>query len=121
MKFKALFGIAICVALSCGSAARAGVYADDLGKCLVNSTTKNDRQDLIRWLFVAAMDPPMVRWAILAMAALWGPIIPSSIPPPLTVLTLNIRWRSRTARQLLWKIASPQSTSKIQRSTVVWG
>jgi hypothetical protein len=41
MKFKALFAIAACMALLYGSSAVAGVFADDLGKCLVNSTTKD--------------------------------------------------------------------------------
>ena len=61
MKFSALFIVATCIELSCGPAAQAGVYSDDLGKCLVSSTTKNDRQDLIRWLFVAASHHPAVK------------------------------------------------------------
>ncbi len=43
------------------SSASAGVYADDLGKCLVSSTTKDDRSNLIRWLFVAAAQHPAVK------------------------------------------------------------
>jgi hypothetical protein len=36
------------------SMAAAGPYSDDLAKCLVKSTTKEDRVSLIRWLFAAA-------------------------------------------------------------------
>jgi hypothetical protein len=61
MKLKPLYGIAACIALSYGPSALAGVYADDLGKCLVNSTTRDDRTDLIRWLFVAAAHHPAVK------------------------------------------------------------
>jgi hypothetical protein len=61
MKFKALSAIAACSALFYGPAAVAGVFADDLGKCLVNSTTKDDRANLIRWLFVAASHHPAVK------------------------------------------------------------
>ena len=61
MKFKALTAIAALIAMLYGSGATAGVFADDLGKCLVNSTTKADRVDLIRWLFVAAAHHPAVK------------------------------------------------------------
>jgi hypothetical protein len=61
MKFKWLSAIAACLAVFCGSTAMAGAFADDLGKCLVNSTTKEDRANLIRWLFVAASHHPAVK------------------------------------------------------------
>jgi hypothetical protein len=61
MKFRALSAIAACIAVFYGSQASAGVFADDLGKCLVNSTTKEDRANLIRWLFVAAAHHPAVK------------------------------------------------------------
>jgi len=61
MKFKALYVIAACIAVLHCSAAAAGVFADDLGKCLVNSTTQEDRANLIRWLFVAASHHPAVK------------------------------------------------------------
>ena len=61
MKFKTLTAIAACMAVFLRSAALAGVFADDLGKCLVNSTTKEDRANLIRWLFVAASHHPAVK------------------------------------------------------------
>jgi len=40
--------------------ASAGPYTDDLGKCLVNSTTKEDRNTLVRWMFSAASAHPAV-------------------------------------------------------------
>jgi hypothetical protein len=42
------------------SMAAAGPYSDDLAKCLVKSTTKEDRVSLIRWLFAAASRHPAV-------------------------------------------------------------
>jgi hypothetical protein len=54
MKLRFLQGAAAGVALFYASYASAGLYADDLGKCLVAATTKDDRIALIRWLFVAA-------------------------------------------------------------------
>ena len=32
---------------------QAGVYSDDLAKCLVNKTTQKDQTDLLRWMFSA--------------------------------------------------------------------
>jgi hypothetical protein len=39
----------------------AGPYTDDLSKCLVASTTVQDRNDLVRWMFSAAAFHPAVR------------------------------------------------------------
>lgn len=61
MKFTKLTAIAACMAVFYVPAALAGVFADDLGKCLVNSTTREDRVNLIRWLFVAASHHPAVK------------------------------------------------------------
>lgn len=41
-------------------AAYAGPYANDLGKCLVESTTKTDRESLVRWMFASASTHPAV-------------------------------------------------------------
>ena len=38
----------------------AGPYADELSKCLVESTTQNDRIELVRWFFSAASLHPAV-------------------------------------------------------------
>lgn len=40
--------------------AHAGIYADDLSRCLVESTSKEDRLALVRWLFTAATEHPAV-------------------------------------------------------------
>ena len=47
-------------AITLPSAATAGPYADDLAKCLVSSTTENDRIQLVRWMFSAASLHPAV-------------------------------------------------------------
>jgi hypothetical protein len=38
----------------------AGVYADDLSKCLVEATTLEDRITLVRWIFTAVSAHPAV-------------------------------------------------------------
>ena len=38
----------------------AGVYTDDLSKCLVASTTVTDRNNMVRWMFAAAAKHPAV-------------------------------------------------------------
>jgi hypothetical protein len=40
--------------------AHAGIYADDLSRCLVENTSKEDRLALVRWLFTAATAHPAV-------------------------------------------------------------
>lgn len=42
-------------------AATAGPYGDELGKCLVESTSQRDRVDLVRWMFSAAALHPAVK------------------------------------------------------------
>jgi hypothetical protein len=46
--------------LLASSIAHAGPYTDDLSKCLVESTTKEDRTSLVRWMFAAAAANPAV-------------------------------------------------------------
>ncbi len=41
--------------------ARADVYSDELGKCLVQSTTREDREALVRWMFIALANHPAVK------------------------------------------------------------
>jgi hypothetical protein len=55
---RAAFLTAIFLA-STGSAS-AGVYADDLAKCLVKSTTAADQTDLVAWVFAAMSLHPAV-------------------------------------------------------------
>lgn len=44
-----------------GSPARAGVYTDDLAKCLVKSTSADDKKSLIFWVFSGMALHPDVR------------------------------------------------------------
>lgn len=47
-------------ALCLSPAAQAGVYSDDLSRCLVNATSAKDKTDLIRWMFANAALHPQV-------------------------------------------------------------
>ena len=53
-----------CVVAACAfgaSRASAGPYSDELGKCLVRSTTSADRGALVRWMFIALANHPAVK------------------------------------------------------------
>ena len=54
-----LMAIAAATLLSAGSA-KAEVYADDLKRCMVASTSPEDRLAFVRWLFGATADHPAV-------------------------------------------------------------
>ena len=43
------------------AAVHAGPYADELSKCLVESTSQRDRTELVRWFFASASLHPDVR------------------------------------------------------------
>jgi len=61
---KKLLRTARCAWLSAVLAAApafAGVYTDDLSKCLVNSTTPADRNALVRWIFAAGSVHPALK------------------------------------------------------------
>ena len=47
--------IAIAVLALCGgvSTAHAGLYTDDLSRCLVEASSKEDKATLVRWIFIA--------------------------------------------------------------------
>ncbi len=55
------FAIVVVAALAAAAPALAGPYTDDLSKCLVESTTVDDRADLVKWMFAAASLHPAVR------------------------------------------------------------
>jgi hypothetical protein len=44
-----------------GSAARAGIYTDDLAKCLVKSTSASDQKALVVWIFSAMSWHPAIQ------------------------------------------------------------
>ena len=43
------------------ASASAGMYGDDMAKCLVRSTTAQDRGVLVKWIFAAAASNPEVK------------------------------------------------------------
>ena len=57
MKYKQ---VVLTFALLLSFSAHAGPYSDDLAKCLVESTTKDDRTSLVRWMFMGAAAHPAV-------------------------------------------------------------
>ncbi|EJL6388285.1 hypothetical protein NMR74_004519 [Vibrio parahaemolyticus] len=60
MKIKKVL-ISSLLGLLASSNALAGVYSDELSKCLVSSTTKGDRVELVKWMFSAASAHPAVK------------------------------------------------------------
>jgi hypothetical protein len=62
MKYPKLaaFG-SIAFALLLPPSAQAGVYTDDLAKCLVSSTTDADRNTLVKWIFAVMSSHPEVK------------------------------------------------------------
>jgi hypothetical protein len=61
MKNRNLLGAALAAALLAGAPATAGVYTDDLSKCLVKSTSESDRSDLVKFIFVALAGYPSIK------------------------------------------------------------
>lgn len=54
-------GLIVAAAAMSASAAQAGAYADDLGKCLVRSADANDQILLVQWMFSALSLHPAVQ------------------------------------------------------------
>lgn len=52
--------IALSIGMLLASTAHAGVYSDDMGKCLVSATSQADKTDLVRWIFATAALHPEV-------------------------------------------------------------
>lgn len=52
------FGASVCLS---ATGASAGVYADDLGKCLVAKTSPADQKQLVIWIFAAMSAHPDVK------------------------------------------------------------
>lgn len=53
--------IALSVFALCAGSAHAGPYSDDLGKCMVESTTAADKNELVKWMFSTAALHPAVQ------------------------------------------------------------
>lgn len=49
--------------------AQAGPYSDQLAKCLISSTTVDDRNALVRWIFAATSHHPAVKSIVTVSAA----------------------------------------------------
>lgn len=58
---KHMIKLALLLGLLSSQVAFAGPYADDLSKCLVGSTTQEDRMALVKWVFSAASAHPAVK------------------------------------------------------------
>ncbi|HEX2560821.1 hypothetical protein [Phenylobacterium sp.] len=59
---RKLSAMMLALALAATAAeARAGVYSDDLGKCLVRKATEADQSDLVLWVFSAMSRHPKVK------------------------------------------------------------
>lgn len=57
-KLMTFAAIVSTLAVTAPSQASAGVFSDDLAKCLVQSASDADRLALVRWLFVAVSENP---------------------------------------------------------------
>lgn len=58
MKTKWIAAAAAALAMGCATGAQAGIYTDDLSRCLVAKTTEQDKNQLVRWIFtIFAMNP----------------------------------------------------------------
>ena len=58
MARKFLVAAFVVATLGVSSAASAGTYSDDLGKCFVRSTTADDKRALVQWIFaIMALNP----------------------------------------------------------------
>lgn len=68
MKKFFVFRLALVLSLLCGPAAHAGLYADDLSRCLVQSTSSKDKTDLVRWVVVNTTLHPDVSAIAVATA-----------------------------------------------------
>ncbi len=58
---KLAAGAVMVAALVFGARAEAGVYADDLSKCLVKSASAEDHLTLVRWMFGAMSQHPALQ------------------------------------------------------------
>lgn len=57
----ALPALCLPLCLSLGFTAQAGVYTDDLARCLVESSSSQDKTTLVKWMFTAMARHPDVR------------------------------------------------------------
>ena len=61
--YRLLFGIfALALFLTAPNVLLAGPYSDEMAKCLVNSTSEDDRSMLVQWMFAAFSHHPEVKY-----------------------------------------------------------
>ena len=60
MRFP-FFAASLLFGLAFSSSAHAGIYGDDMTRCLVAKTSTQDKTDLVRWIFVIAALHPDVK------------------------------------------------------------
>lgn len=61
MRKRLAIGSVLAAALMMGGPVTAGVYADDLSKCLVKSASDGDKSTLTQFIFAAMSDDPTVK------------------------------------------------------------
>jgi hypothetical protein len=62
MKANRIFGMSVlAMALQFPGTSHAGVYSDDLGKCLVTASSPQDKQQLVQWIFFAISLNPTIK------------------------------------------------------------
>lgn len=59
--FRRFAAAAFAISLGAAGAAQAGIYGDDLSKCLVRSSTPADQTTFVAWAFGAMSAHPAVR------------------------------------------------------------
>ncbi|MBU1213467.1 MAG: hypothetical protein KJ587_19695 [Alphaproteobacteria bacterium] len=60
MKFPCIKLVAACFLVAASSTAHAGIYSDDMSRCLVSNTSAKDKTDLVRWIFaISALHPDL--------------------------------------------------------------
>jgi hypothetical protein len=60
--FRAMIAAGVlALTVGCASGASAGVYADDLSKCLVKSANEQDRTVLMQWFFTMLASNPSIK------------------------------------------------------------
>ena len=104
----------VTVALFLACRAYAGPYGDDLAKCLVDSTTKEDRTALVRWMFAAAAANP----AVAPIANVSPKTIDSANA---TTGTLFMRLLTESCKEKAKKALTYEGSATIQQSFQVLG
>jgi hypothetical protein len=60
-RWKTWSAVVVLTWLSVPAAARASVFSDDLGKCMVESTSQADRNAMVRWMFASVAKHPAMK------------------------------------------------------------